>query len=63
MHDLYYIYDSHSDFIYPLFIHEDSSTAEIASMPGCFRHSLPSMMKEVHEAIRQAYLRVCLSFA
>lgn len=39
-----------SDFIYPLFIHDESSTVEIASMPGCMRHSLDSMMKEVQEA-------------
>jgi porphobilinogen synthase len=39
------------DFIYPLFIHEESYMQEISSMPGCFRHSKESMMKEVEEAI------------
>jgi porphobilinogen synthase len=33
--------------IYPLFIHDGDSVDEISSMPGCFRHSLASMMKEV----------------
>lgn len=39
-----------SNFIYPLFIHEESYNTEIASMPGCARHSLESMLKEVGEA-------------
>jgi delta-aminolevulinic acid dehydratase/porphobilinogen synthase len=43
---------SSSDFIYPLFIHEDSNTVEIPSMPGCLRHSLASMMQEVQDAQR-----------
>ena len=38
-------------FIYPLFIHDESSVQEIPSMPGTFRHSLDSMMKEVEEAM------------
>jgi porphobilinogen synthase len=40
------------DFIYPLFIHEESYQQEIASMPDCFRHSLQHMMTEVEEAVR-----------
>lgn len=40
------------DFIYPLFIHEETYMEEISSMSGCFRHSEESMMKEIEEAIR-----------
>jgi len=44
-------YVSPSHFIYPLFIHEDDDEVhEIPSMPDCFRHTLPSMMKEIEEA-------------
>ena len=39
-----------SNFIYPLFIHEESFNTAIPSMPGCERHSLESMLKEVGEA-------------
>ena len=39
-----------SNFIYPLFIHEESFNTAIESMPGCERHSLESMLKEVGEA-------------
>jgi len=39
-----------SNFIYPLFIHEEDENVAIPSMPGCERHSLDSMMKEVGEA-------------
>jgi porphobilinogen synthase len=41
------------DFIYPLFIFDDMETGkeEISSMPGCFRHSLDSMMKEIDESV------------
>lgn len=41
-----------SDFVYPLFIHDDDVEQEIPSMPGCFRHSLDGMMKEIEEAKR-----------
>ena len=40
------------DFIYPLFIHENDYQQEISSMPGCFRHSLTTMMLEVEEAMK-----------
>lgn len=40
------------DFIYPLFIHEDNYQEEISSMPGCFRHSLATMMDEVEDALK-----------
>jgi len=39
-----------SNFIYPLFIHDEDSNQSIESMPGCQRHSLPSMLKEVGES-------------
>jgi len=39
-----------SNFIYPLFIHDEDFNTDIPSMPGCERHSLPSMLKEVGEA-------------
>ena len=40
------------DFIYPLFIHDDNTKEEISSMPGCYRHSLSSMLEEIEESIR-----------
>jgi delta-aminolevulinic acid dehydratase/porphobilinogen synthase len=40
------------DMIYPLFIHDDDKMEEISSMPGCFRHSMTTMMKEIEEAVR-----------
>jgi len=39
-----------ANFIYPLFIHEESTNTPIASMPGCERHSLPSMVAEAKDA-------------
>ena len=39
-----------SNFIYPLFIHDESSNVAIASMPGCERHSLASMVAEAKDA-------------
>jgi porphobilinogen synthase len=39
-----------ADFIYPLFIHDESEDAPIASMPDCVRHSLQSMVAEAKEA-------------
>ena len=40
-----------SNFIYPLFIHDEDFCQDISSMPGCQRHSLPSMLNEVGEAL------------
>jgi len=40
-----------SNFIYPLFIHDEDFNTEITSMPGCERHSLDSMLKEIGESI------------
>ena len=40
-----------ANFIYPLFIHDEDFCQDISSMPGCQRHSLPSMLKEVGEAL------------
>jgi porphobilinogen synthase len=39
-----------ADFIYPLFIHDEDFSLPIASMPGCQRHSLDSMMAEIGES-------------
>ncbi|KAG8458748.1 hypothetical protein KFE25_012946 [Diacronema lutheri] len=39
-----------ADFIYPLFIHSADRNDPIASMPGCERHSLPSMVAEAKAA-------------
>jgi porphobilinogen synthase len=39
-----------SNFIYPLFIHDENYNQSIESMPGCQRHSLESMLREVGEA-------------
>jgi len=39
-----------ANFIYPLFIHDDSANVAIASMPGCERHSLQSMVAEAKDA-------------
>jgi porphobilinogen synthase len=39
-----------SNFIYPLFIHDEDFNQPIASMPGCERHSLNSMLREVGES-------------
>ncbi len=39
-----------ANFIYPLFIHDEDFNQDIVSMPGCERHSLPSMLNEVTEA-------------
>ena len=39
-----------SNFIYPLFIHDENSNVAIASMPGCERHSLSSMVAEAKDA-------------
>ena len=39
-----------SNFIYPLFIHDDDFNLPIPSMPGCERHTLDSMLREVGES-------------
>jgi porphobilinogen synthase len=39
-----------ANFIYPLFIHDESFNQDIASMPGCERHALDSMLREVTDA-------------
>jgi porphobilinogen synthase len=37
-------------FIYPLFVHEGAHDVPIASMPGCFRHSVDGLLAEVERA-------------
>lgn len=39
------------NFIYPLFIHTKDYNEPISSMPGCERHSLDSVLREVGEAL------------
>jgi porphobilinogen synthase len=39
-----------SNFIYPLFIHDEDFNQPIDSMPGCERHTLDSMLREVGES-------------
>jgi porphobilinogen synthase len=39
-----------ANFIYPLFIHDEDFNQPIPSMPGCERHTLDSMLREVGEA-------------
>ena len=39
-----------SNFIYPLFIRDEPTNVLIASMPGCERHSLASMVAEAKDA-------------
>lgn len=39
-----------ANFIYPLFIHTKDYNEDIVPMPGCERHSLDSLLKEVGEA-------------
>ena len=41
-----------ANFIYPLFIHDEASNVAIASMPGCERHSLASMVAEAKDAYK-----------
>lgn len=41
---------SAADFIYPLFVHEDSRDVPIASMPGCTRWSIEGLVGEAGEA-------------
>jgi porphobilinogen synthase len=42
---------SPSDFVLPLFFHEDEGEVAIASMPGVTRWSLPGLVKEAGEAL------------
>lgn len=41
-----------SNFIYPLFIHDEDFNVQIPSMPGCERHTLDSMLNEVGESYK-----------
>lgn len=49
-----------SNFIYPLFIHTKDYNEDIAPMPGCERHSLDSLLKEVGEAEKLGVTSVIL---
>ena len=39
-----------SDFVYPLFVHDEADDVAIESMPGCTRWSLKGLLKEAGEA-------------
>src|SRR5882757_4166509 len=39
-----------ADLIYPLFVHEHRESVEVASMPGVWRHSVDSLIRECEEA-------------
>mmetsp|Transcript_46229 Transcript_46229/g.122538 ORF Transcript_46229/g.122538 Transcript_46229/m.122538 type:complete len:410 (+) Transcript_46229:1-1230(+) len=49
-----------SNFIYPLFVHTKDHNEEIASMPGCLRHSADSVMQEVGEALAEGVSNIIL---
>jgi hypothetical protein len=49
-----------SNFIYPLFVHTKDYNEEIASMPGCLRHTTDSVMREVGEALAEGVSNVIL---
>ncbi|GMH68509.1 hypothetical protein TrRE_jg2224, partial [Triparma retinervis] len=41
-----------ADFIYPLFVHEEGpDDVPIPSMPGCVRHTMDSLLKEIEESV------------
>jgi porphobilinogen synthase len=39
-----------ADFILPLFVHDQGTSAEVSSMPGVLRHSVDSLVRECEEA-------------
>ena len=49
-----------SDFIYPLFIHDEDFCQPIESMPGCERHSLAHMMEEIEESVKYGVMSFVL---
>jgi len=49
-----------SNFIYPLFVHTKDYNEEIASMPGCVRHTTDSVLREVGEALAEGVGNVIL---
>jgi len=48
------------NFIYPLFLHTKDHNEKIDSMPGCERHSVESVMKEVGEAVNEGVSNIIL---
>jgi porphobilinogen synthase len=48
-------------FIYPLFVHDQTGTSPITSMPGCMRHDFDSLLREV-EAARADGVRAVVLF-
>ena len=41
---------SAADLIYPLFVHDESESAAVSSMPGVFRHSVDCLVSECEAA-------------
>ena len=48
------------DLIYPLFVHDESNSEEVPSMPGVLRHSLDSLVRECEEALAAGILAVAI---
>mmetsp|Transcript_6501 Transcript_6501/g.12882 ORF Transcript_6501/g.12882 Transcript_6501/m.12882 type:complete len:410 (-) Transcript_6501:166-1395(-) len=42
---------SPANFVYPLFVHEKKIPEPIDSMPGCARHTIDSLLREVEEGL------------
>jgi porphobilinogen synthase len=34
------------DLVYPLFVHDEKESVAVASMPGIYRHSIDSLLRE-----------------
>jgi porphobilinogen synthase len=48
------------DLVYPLFVHDETESAEVPSMPGVFRHSVDSLVRECDEALAAGILAVAI---
>lgn len=48
------------DLVYPLFVHDEKQSAEVASMPGVQRHSIDSLLRECDEALAAGILAVAI---
>jgi porphobilinogen synthase len=48
------------DLVYPLFVHDEKESAEVASMPGVHRHSVDSLLRECEEALAAGILAVAI---
>ena len=48
------------DLVYPLFVHDETESAEVPSMPGVFRHSVDSLVRECDEALAAGILAIAI---